>query len=58
MVLSSSDLILLYRRQSSVNNLVVEVTDDRKSLINIIKSRGQRTVPGGTLHETVLAEDV
>jgi hypothetical protein len=58
MMWSSGDLILLYRRQSSANSLVVDLTDDGKSLIKSRNNRGPRTVSWGTPDETVLADDV
>jgi hypothetical protein len=58
MVWSSYVLILLYRRQSSANGLVVDLTDDGKSWIKSRNNRGKRTVPWGTPDETVLADNV
>jgi hypothetical protein len=55
---SPDDLILLYRRHSSANSLVVDLTDDSKSLLKSRNNRGPRTVPWGTPDETVLADDV
>jgi hypothetical protein len=42
---SSGVLILLYIRQSSAKSLVVDDTDDDRSLMKIKESSGPRTVP-------------
>ena len=51
MTWSSGDLNFIYSRTSSTNSLIVEVTDDGRSLMKS-RNRGPRTVPWGTLDDT------
>ena len=55
---SSWFFIFLYKMQSSANNLVHDWAPSGRTLVNNKKSRGPRTVPGGSPLMTWLLSDL